>query len=601
MKVNNINYKHKILNLVKICMCYSKASLGLCLVLTVVDGLMTPFMLFTVARFIDSAMTITSLYPEISKMFLYLGLTILGYLYSQVGQDIQNYSYNLLEDDLRRKLKPFVIKKIHLIDYLLFDSTETKDLLQRVTDGIEVKFVNVIRSISTALSIIIQVVGILYVVTMYYWWIALVYISIMLPTIIITFFNGRVIYQEDKKIEVITRQMNYMSDVLINREAVNERTLFGFTHNLNKKFINAHIFRSNYNTKVLARETSASTIVNMIISAFTIFCIFALSKKLPNDELSIGLFTSLIGSMINLNKLVAFQLSELILKFSNHYEYAKEFNQFMQMKEIKIGGQSIEHFTFKSLEIKNLKFKYNDSDDYILNGINLKVVQGKSYSLVGLNGAGKSTLVKIIVGLYRDYEGEIYLNGIDMQSYSFDQLNSIFSLVSQDFAKYYIKLNDNITLGNNKQSIDKVVNNLDLEELIYKLPMKENSYLGKVYEGGIDISGGEWQKIAIARTLYKNTSFMIMDEPTASLSPMAESHIYNRFVDIARDKTLLMISHRLASTKITDEIIVLDQGKIIEKGTHEELMHNNNIYSQLFRKQSEMYEKEENVGNSNFK
>lgn len=334
MKVNNINYKHKILNLVKICLCYSKVSLGLCLVLTVIDGLMTPFMLFTVANFINSAMTITSSNPETSKMFLYLGFTILGYLYSQVGQDIQNYSYNLLEDDLRRKLKPLVIKKIHLIDYLVFDFTETQDLLHRVTDGIEIKFVRVIRSINTALSIIIQVFSILYAVTVYYWWIGFIYIGVMIPTIIMTFFNGRVIYQEDKKIEVITRQMNYMSDVLVNREAVNERTLFGFTPNLNKRFMKAHIYRSNYNTKVLARETSASTIVNMVIGAFTIFCIYALSKKLPYGELSIGLFTSLIGSMISLSKLVAFQSSELVLEFSNHYEYAKEFNQFMQIKEI---------------------------------------------------------------------------------------------------------------------------------------------------------------------------------------------------------------------------------------------------------------------------
>lgn len=591
MKLYNTKRKFKILTLIKLCAHYSPICFTVCLVLTVIDGLMVPFMLFTVAKFIDAAMTIASPNPETMAMFIYLGLTVLGYLYTQLGQDFRQYSYDLLEDILRNKLKSDIIKKEFSIDYLLFESTATQDLLLRVTDDIELKFIRVIRSVNTAISLMIQVSGVLYAVAAYNWWIVLVYIVIMIPTIILTFRNGRVIYQEDKKVGFITRQMNYLSDLLANRETVNERSLFGFAVELNKRFKKAHLYRSNYNTKVLARETSGSMMVNIVISIFTIFIIFVLSRQIPSGALSVGLFTSIAGSMINLSKIVAFQSSELVLEFSTHYEYAKDFDEFMQLEETGLDSKgSGSDISFESLDIRNLRFKYKDSEEYILKGVNLSLQRGKSYSLVGLNGAGKSTLVKIIVGLYRDYEGEILLNGQDLKLFAFADLRNMFSVVSQDFAKYYVSLKENITFGEGEGDINKVLRQLELEDLVHALPKKEHSYLGKVYEGGIDISGGEWQRIAIARALYHDSPFMIMDEPTASLSPTAESMIYNQFLNIEQDKTLFMISHRLGSTKITDEIIVLDHGRIIEKGSHEELMKNDSLYAQLFRKQSEMYD-----------
>lgn len=591
MKLYNTKRRFKILNLIRLSANYSPICFTVCFILTVVDGLMVPFMLFTVAKFIDAATKIASPNPETMTMFIYLGLTAFGYLYTQLGQDFRQYSYDLLKDALRNKLKPDIIKKEFSIDYLLFESTATQDLLLRVTDDIESKFTKAIRSVNTLISVMIQVFGVLYAVAIYNWWVVLVYIVIMLPTIILTFRNGRVVYQEDKKIGFITRQMNYLSDLLRNRVTVNERSLFGFAATLNQRFMKAHIYRSNYNTKVLARETLASTMMNIVISVYTIFIIYVLSRQIPNGALSVGLFTSIVGSMINLSKTVAFQTSELILEFSTHYEYAKDFDEFMQLKETRLDIENRESdISFESLDIRNLWFKYKDSEEYILKGINLSLQRGKSYSLVGLNGAGKSTLVKIMVGLYRDYEGEIFLNGQSFKSFAFVDLQKMFSVVSQDFAKYYVSLKGNITFQEEEGDISKVLKQMELEDLVQDLPMKEDSYLGKVYECGIDISGGQWQRIAIARALYQDSPFMIMDEPTASLSPTAESMIYKQFLNIAHDKTLFMISHRLGSTKITDEIIVLDNGRIIEKGSHEELITYDSVYAKLYRKQSDMYE-----------
>jgi len=418
----------------------------------------------------------------------------------------------------------------------------------------------------------------------------MIFVFIIIPIVFMTFKGGKAIYESEKQVSFITRQMNYLSDVLSNREASAERTLFNYSDALNKRYKDAHLYRSNFNTKKLASETLRIKLCNIVMNIFIILIVVSLSRQVSNKLLSVGLFTSILGSMINLTKVISVQVSELFFEFSSHNEYVKDFKKFIELEENKeVFNHKYEKLKFESLQIKNLYFKYKDSKDYIIKGLNLYLEKGKSYSLVGLNGAGKTTLIKILIGLYRDFEGEILVNGKNIKLYNFNELGRMFSIVSQDYAKYYVSLKDNIAFGDHEADINSVIKKLELSDLISDLPNGENSYLGKVYGNGIDISGGQWQRIAIARALYKDAPFIILDEPTSSLSPTAESKIYSNFSKIAKDKTLLMISHRLGSTKISDEIIVLNCGTIAEQGSHEELMRKDNIYAKLFNKQREMY------------
>jgi ATP-binding cassette subfamily B protein len=582
--------KISIFSIVKLCARDSPIIFIMCLALTVMDGLLVPLMMVVVANFINSAITLASKDPQtyiVMKNAIFMGL---GYFYMQLSQELKLYFYELLEDTLKNKLKPDIIKKQFSMDYLLFESAQTQDLLLRVTKNIEKKFIQILKSSNSIITIAIQVIGILYMICKYNWWIVIIFIFIIIPIIFLTFKGGKAIYESEKKVGFITRQMNYLSDVLSNREASAERTLFNYSNALNKRFKDAHLYRSNFNTKTLARETLRIKLCNIVINIFTIIIIITLSRQVYNNLLSVGLFTSIVGSMINLTKVISVQLSAAFFEFSSHKEYVKDFKEFIELEENKeVFDNKCEALKFESIHIKNLYFKYKDSKDYIIKGINLYLEKGKSYSLVGLNGAGKTTLIKILVGLYRDYEGEILVNGKDVKLYTFDELRSMFSIVSQDYAKYYVSLKDNIAFDNPEADISSVIEKLELRDLIRDLPEGENSYLGKMYDNGIDISGGQWQRIAIARALYKNAPFVILDEPTSSLSPTAESKLYSNFSKIAKDRTLLMISHRLGSTKISDDIIVLDGGKIAEQGSHEELMKKDNIYAKLFNTQREMY------------
>lgn len=249
---------------------------------------------------------------------------------------------------------------------------------------------------------------------------------------------------------------------------------------------------------------------------------------------------------------------------------------------------------FESLEFVNVSFRYPGTEKLILDQISFKIEPGGHYSFVGANGAGKTTITKLMTGLYDNYSGEILLNGRSLREYSQGDLKAFFHVVYQDFARYYISLGQNIELGNprklaNGVSVESAAAELDLVDVIARLPQGLDTPLGKIKEGGQDLSGGEWQRVAMARAVYNLAPFRILDEPTAALDPLSESRLYEHFEQISQDKTTIFISHRLGSTKLADQIFVIDQGRLAEQGSHDELMSLNGIYADMYQSQRGWY------------
>jgi ABC-type multidrug transport system fused ATPase/permease subunit len=246
------------------------------------------------------------------------------------------------------------------------------------------------------------------------------------------------------------------------------------------------------------------------------------------------------------------------------------------------------------IEIKNLKFKYPNTDKYIINGLNLKIEDGKHYIFVGENGAGKSTIIKIITGLFDDYEGEILINNKNIKEYSKAQLKYIYSGVYQDFAKYNISIKDNIAIGNfeefdNIELIREKTKLLGIDDDFVKLKNGYNTMVGKLHDESVDLSGGQWQKVAMARALVSNASIQILDEPTSALDPISESTLYEEFEKISKGRTTIFISHRLGAVKIADYIYLIHNGVVEESGTHDELIKNNGMYTEMYNSQKEWY------------
>ena len=245
------------------------------------------------------------------------------------------------------------------------------------------------------------------------------------------------------------------------------------------------------------------------------------------------------------------------------------------------------------VEFRDVSFRYPGTDQWALRHVNLKFRVGSRLAVVGPNGSGKTTFIKLLCRLYDPTEGEILLNGIDIRKYRYDDYIGIFSVVFQDFKLFSLPVGENIggRKDYDRQQAEACLHQAGLTERLSSMPKGLDTFLYKdLDQSGVDVSGGEAQKLAIARALYKDAPFIILDEPTAALDPIAEADIYSRFNDIAGDRTAIYISHRLSSCKFCDEIAVFDQGNIIQKGSHEALLRDvSGLYRQLWDAQAQYY------------
>lgn len=246
-----------------------------------------------------------------------------------------------------------------------------------------------------------------------------------------------------------------------------------------------------------------------------------------------------------------------------------------------------------SLEFQNVSFRYPGAEGYVLKNINLKFKIGEKLALVGQNGAGKTTLIKLLLRLYEPTEGQILLNGIDIRLYDYREYMTIFGVVFQDYQLFDFPLDENIACSEepDEKRVAEVLEKVGLTERVAKMKNGVHTVLShETAEEGENLSGGEAQKVAIARALYKDAPFVILDEPTAALDPIAEAEIYENFRELVGDKTSIYISHRMSSCRFCDRIIVLSDGGIAEEGTHEELLQEDGLYAKLYNTQAQYYQ-----------
>jgi ATP-binding cassette subfamily B protein len=235
-------------------------------------------------------------------------------------------------------------------------------------------------------------------------------------------------------------------------------------------------------------------------------------------------------------------------------------------------------------------FRYPGTERTILDGFSLTLEAGKRYALVGANGCGKTTVTRLLTRLYAAESGCILVNGCDLKDISAAELRSLISVVYQDFARYSLSLRDNVFLGQEAADDEQVFERAGLGPLIARLPQGVDTPLGKLAGDGVDISGGEWQRVAMARSLARPAALRILDEPTAALDPVAESELYASFESLTGDATTLLITHRLGATKTADVILVLDGGRIVESGSHAALMRAGQLYARMYESQRYWYE-----------
>jgi ATP-binding cassette subfamily B protein/ATP-binding cassette subfamily C protein len=324
--------------------------------------------------------------------------------------------------------------------------------------------------------------------------------------------------------------------------------------------------------------------------------------KTVTEHLSASVFSLYAQSSINFT--VNFvELINQLMKFYQVGYYIKPFVELIKIPETKETQGKIILDKVDKIEVKNLTFSYPRSETITLNNISFEIEGGSKIAIVGLNGAGKTTLIKLLCGLYKPTSGEILINGRLISDYDNESYINNIGAVFQDFKLFAYSLKDNISRINTREKIIEVINKIDLNEVIDKLPNKlDSNYSKSLYEDGVELSGGEQQKIAISRALIKDASLVILDEPTSALDPLAEASIYEHFSQLTQGKTSIFISHRMSSSVFCDKILVIDNGIISAFDTHTNLMKNTeSLYYQLFSTQAKNYQlkNEESEKNSN--
>lgn len=353
------------------------------------------------------------------------------------------------------------------------------------------------------------------------------------------------------------------------------------------KMLNQFNKRYAYEANMSAIKIFLETILRFI--SYTYVAMRTLSASY-GPQITFGEFSLIISA--NENFMKAFQAmftetGDFILSLANLLPLYDFMNlESDDKRELKKAGD------FESLEFRNVSFSYPGSDRLILDDISFNIKRGEKISIVGVNNAGKSTIVKLIARFFDIKEGEILYNGENIKEIDKKSLYDKISAVLQDFSIMPFTIKENILANKayDKEKIDKILKEISLDEKVADLAYGLDTYMNKdIYENSTDLSLGQKQKLAIARCLYQNPDLIILDEPTASLDPLAEAKIYEQFNQMTSGKTAIFISHRMSSTRFTDKVLVLDEGKIKAFDSHENLMKTDNIYSRLYKSQAKYY------------
>lgn len=483
------------------------------------------------------------------------------------------------------------------IDYDIYDSKrvlDMQDYAYKVTD--DNNFVNLLNSLKNLFSQLFVFIGIIVIVIRIDLLLILFSVIIVFINSIITYINAKNQIKFDKEGFPYMRKIEYLSHIA-GLQYRKDILIYNGKEYIKNKTNSYYNFVFGFFKRVKKSEMIGGNAINVVNHLFQFSTYVLLGSKVIKKIITIGDFTMYMNALNSFNSSCNGMISSVV-DIGKRINYFYVYNEFMSLEsKYQNSTRLISKEEHKNLliEFDNVSFKYPDKDNYVLKNISLKIESGVKVALVGVNGAGKSTLVKLLLRLYDPSEGRILVNGVDIKEIIKEDYLSLFSAVFQDFQVLNFSVKENVSFSEeNNEEISKKIYNLlsnnGLAERIGTLTKGIDTIIGRRFdEKGEELSGGELQKIAIARALYKDAPIIIMDEPTSALDPKAEHEIYEKFSEMTSKKTAIYISHRLASTHFCNKIMVLDNGELVEYGSHDELMGNNGVYEKLYKLQSKYY------------
>ena len=428
------------------------------------------------------------------------------------------------------------------------------------------------------------------------WLILLLFLAVLPAFIAESYFNDQT-YSLSRRQTPERRELDYIRYVGASDETAKEIKIFDLSNFFIDRFKQLSLKFFSDNKRLSIRRAGWGTVFSMLGSLGYYGAYVFIILRTVSGELSIGDLTFLAGSFRQLRTLMEGILSRFTA-VSQGAIYLKDFFDFFSIQPkivVKAKALPFPNPIQQGFRFEDVGFRYANSERWANRHLNFTLNIGEKLALVGENGAGKTTLVKLLARLYDPTEGRILLDGHDLREYDLKELRKNIGVIFQDYLRYQMQAYQNIAVGNivekeNRELIVASAKQSLADAVIQKLAGKYEQPLGKRFNQGVELSGGEWQKIALARAYMKDAQLLILDEPTAALDARAEYEVFQRFAELTQGKTAVLISHRFSTVRMADRILVLDKGELLEMGSHEELLQQDGRYAELFRLQAMGYQ-----------
>lgn len=510
---------------------------------------------------------------------------------------LSNIVQQLLQEKMSYKVQLLVMEKANTLDLDFFEDPSFYDKLQQAQREAATRPTGMISQtfgLGRTLVTFISMVGVLIPLA---WWIALLALVAPIPVFIANMRYGWWGYQLMRRQSPLRREMNYYN-TLLTTDTYNKEI---------KLFTLGNFFQDLYQTIASRFYIEAR---NLIVPRYLMSFVLGVGTLIVNSAIYLYVALQAVIGRITLGSLTLYSQAALSLGssfqgllsgISDTYEnnlFVNTLFEFLEYKPHIVSPPDglVPATTGLTIEFRNVSFTYpsRKNSGQALHNVSFTIHAGEAIALVGRNGAGKTTIVKLLTRLYDPDEGEILVNGVNIKEYNLEALRSQIGVIFQDYVTYFMTAGRNIGIGRvdeveNSDGIHVAATKSGANAVIEKLPQGYDTMLGKQFEQGQQLSGGEWQKVALARAFMRDAQLLILDEPTSSLDPQAEYEVFARFRELTAGKSAIFISHRFSTVRLANRIIVLEHGTVLEEGTHEQLLAQGGRYAELFSLQAEAY------------
>jgi ATP-binding cassette subfamily B protein len=524
-------------------------------------------------------------------VLLELGLAILSSLLNRAI----TLTDSLLGDLVNNDSSVRIIRHAATLDLYQFEDANFYDKLERArtqTSGRTALMSMVLSQAQDLITVAFLAAGLI----AFNPWLLIILVIAVIPSFIGESKFNQESYSLSRSWTPERREIDYLRYIGASNETAKEIKIFGLEGFIANRFKTISDRYFIVNQKLALKRAAWGALFSALgtMSYYAAY-VFVIGQTIVG-QITVGTLTFLAGAFSRLQGL----LQGIVSRFSRIAEtsmYLQDFFDFLELKplaENHAGGRSIPRPIKQGFVFENVGFKYPETDVWALRNLSFTLNPGEKLALVGENGAGKTTLVKLLAHLYEPSEGRILLDGVDLCEYDPEDLRREIGVIFQDYVRFMFTAGENIAIGNiseaeNQPRIQDSAHKSLADDVIEPLPKKYEQMLGKRFAGGVDLSGGQWQKVALARAYMREAQLIILDEPTASLDARAEHEVFVRFAELMKGKAAVLISHRFSTVRMADRILFLEHGQLLELGTHEELLAKGGKYAELFQLQAKGY------------